>query len=207
MLRKAFLHCKALRPGVRSSEEVLQLLQSLCIQYCFPYFPLPVGNIIAFIGNAVNFIGNHISVFPLYCDIFRLFPIKSSLVMIIVQMHLSDLIFPHKELPENEEHVVRDLRVHDHLSNLDPAVEISPDSRKKRPSQQPGSSVKVSLIIKNCVRKNLDYLSGAIRIPLALHAHCRAVALSSVRNLCGFVSKLPAAQLLHPAPLVGTRNL
>ena len=86
--------------------------------------------------------------------------------MIIDQMHLSDLIFPHKELPENEEHVVRDLRVHDHLSNLDPAVEISPDSRKKRPSQQPGSSVKVSLIIKNCVRKNLDYLSGAIRIPL-----------------------------------------
>ena len=57
--------------------------------------------------------------------------------MIIDQMHLSDLIFPHKELPENEEHVVRDLRVHDHLSNLDPAVEISPDSRKKRPSQQP----------------------------------------------------------------------
>ncbi len=102
--------------------------------------------------------------------------------MIIDQMHLSDLIFPHKELPENEEHVVRDLRVHDHLSNLDPAVEISPDSRKKRPSQQPGSSVKVSLII------------------------CRAVALSSVRNLCGFVSKLPAAQLLHPAPLVGTRK-
>ena len=96
--------------------------------------------------------------------------------MIIDQMHLSDLIFPHKELPENEEHVVRDLRVHDHLSNLDPAVEISPD------------------------------LSGAIRIPLALHAHCRAVALSSVRNLCGFVSKLPAAQLLHPAPLVGTRK-
>ena len=51
--------------------------------------------------------------------------------MIIDQMHLSDLIFPHKELPENEEHVVRDLRVHNHLSNLDPAVEISPDSRKK----------------------------------------------------------------------------
>ena len=97
--------------------------------------------------------------------------------MIIDQMHLSDLIFPHKELPENEEHVVRDLRVHDHLSNLDPAVEISPDSRKKRPSQQPGSSVKVSLIIKNCVRKNLDYLSGAIRIPLALHARYRLFAI------------------------------
>ena len=48
--------------------------------------------------------------------------------------------------------------------------------------------------------------SGAVCIPLALHAHCRAVALSSVRNLCGLVSKLPAAQLLHPAPLVGTRK-
>ena len=50
------------------------------------------------------------------------------------------------------------------------------------------------------------YLSGAIRIPLALHAHCRAVALSSVRNMSGFVSKLPAVQLLHPAPLVGSRK-
>ena len=34
---------------------------------------------------------------------------------------------------------------------------------------------------------------------------CRAVALSSVRNMCGLVSKLPAAQLLHPAPLVEER--
>ena len=46
-------------------------------------------------------------------------------------------------------------------------------------------------------------VEGAV-IQLAYEENCRAVALSSVRNLCGFVSKLPAAQLLHPAPLVGT---
>ena len=35
---------------------------------------------------------------------------------------------------------------------------------------------------------------------------CRAVALSAVRNMSVSVSKLSAAQLLHPAPLVETRK-
>ena len=46
----------------------------------------------------------------------------------------------------------------------------------------------------------------------ALHAHAALsryrlfVALSSVRNMSGLVSKLTAAQLLHSAPLVDTRK-
>ena len=52
----------------------------------------------------------------------RTYPVTRPVV--IDQMHFPDLISPRKELPENEEHVVRDLCVHDHLSDLDPAVEI-----------------------------------------------------------------------------------
>ena len=52
----------------------------------------------------------------------RTYPVTRPVV--IDQMHFPDLIPSREELPENEEHVVRDLRVHDHLSDLDPAVEI-----------------------------------------------------------------------------------
>ncbi len=36
--------------------------------------------------------------------------------------------------------------------------------------------------------------------------YSHSVALSSVRNMSGLVSKLTAAQLLHSAPLVDTRK-
>ena len=51
--------------------------------------------------------------------------------------------------------------------------------------------------------------SSLLRCPSAkccAFVGCRAVALSSVRNVSRPVSKLPPAQLLHPAPLVETRN-
>ena len=46
--------------------------------------------------------------------------------------------------------------------------------------------------------KFLFYLSGAVRIPLALHAHCRAVALCGCSHNCACVSKLPPLIMLHP---------
>ena len=46
--------------------------------------------------------------------------------------------------------------------------------------------------------KFLVYLSGAVRIPLALHAHCRAVALCGCSHNCACVSKLPPLIMLHP---------
>ena len=42
------------------------------------------------------------------------------------------------------------------------------------------------------------YLSGAVRIPLTLHAHCRAVALCGCSHNCACVSKLPPLIMLHP---------
>ena len=42
------------------------------------------------------------------------------------------------------------------------------------------------------------YLSGAVRIPLALHAHYRAVALCGCSHNCACVSKLPPLIMLHP---------
>ena len=60
------------------------------------------------------------------------------------------------------------------------------------------------------VLKIIEYdKSKFVAVPFAFRCascSCRAVALSSVRNMSRQLSKLMPAQLLHPAPLVDTRK-